>query len=72
MTNDDMPSIITLDHNEWRGVQQLSNALTEYEPLAKRARLGLVVAQRLVEKGLAERARRARDMSALDMRRATG
>lgn len=49
-----MLSIIKLDHNEWRGVLQLSNAMSEFEPLAKRARLGAIVAEWLVAMALAE------------------
>lgn len=45
----------TLDANEWRGVQQLANALSEFEPLAKRGNLGETVAERLVSLGIAEK-----------------
>ena len=44
---------LVLDHNELRGLQQLSNATSEFEPLAKRARLGPVIADRLVAMKLA-------------------
>ncbi|WP_242076356.1 hypothetical protein [Brevundimonas diminuta] len=46
---------LVLDHNEWRGLKQLSNAMSEFEPLAKRARLGPVIADRLVAMTLAEK-----------------
>lgn len=46
---------LVLDHNELRGLQQLSNAMSEFEPLAKRARLGPVIADRLVAMKLAEK-----------------
>lgn len=45
----------SLDAHEWRGVCQLVNALNDFEPLAKRARLGEVVAERLVSLGLVEK-----------------
>lgn len=44
-----------LDAHEWRGVRELSNALSQFEPLAKRGNLGEVVAERLVRLGLAEK-----------------
>ena len=44
-----------LDAHEWRGVGQLANALSDFEPLAKRGNLGEVVADRLVRLGLAEK-----------------
>lgn len=44
-----------LDAHEWRGVGQLANALSIFEPLAKRGNLGEVVADRLVSLGLAEK-----------------
>lgn len=44
-----------LTAHEWRGVTQLANALFEYEPLAKRGNLGVKVAERLVQMGLAEK-----------------
>ena len=47
----------SLDAHEWRGVQELAKALNDLEPLAKRARLGEVVAERLVSLGLAEKGR---------------
>jgi hypothetical protein len=46
-----------LNANEWRGVNQLANALSIMEPLAKRGNLGEVVADRLVSLGLAEKGR---------------
>lgn len=55
MTNEDMLDTMVLDPHEWRGVQQLSNAMSDFEPLAKRARLGSVVADRLVALTLAEK-----------------
>lgn len=44
-----------LDAHEWRGVGQLANALSQFEPLAKRGNLGEVVAERLITLGLAEK-----------------
>lgn len=44
-----------LDANEWRGIEQLANAGSEFEPLAKRGNLGAVIAERLVDLGLAEK-----------------
>lgn len=46
---------IALDAHEWRGVEQLANAIDIFEPLAKRGNLGEVIAERLVNQGLAER-----------------
>lgn len=46
---------VALDAHEWRGIQQLANALGEFEPLAKRGKLGEAVAERLVKMGLAEK-----------------
>jgi hypothetical protein len=46
-----------LDGHEWRGLGQLANALSIFEPLAKRGSLDEVVADRLVSKGLAEKGR---------------
>jgi hypothetical protein len=47
--------IATLDTEERFGIQELATVLGEFEPLAKRRRLGKDVAERLVAKGLAER-----------------
>ena len=44
-----------LDAHEWRGVCELANALSTFEPLAKRWNLGEVVAERLVAIGFAEK-----------------
>jgi hypothetical protein len=46
---------LALDANEWRGLQELANALSDFEPLAKRGNLGKVVAERVVKLGLAEK-----------------
>jgi hypothetical protein len=43
-----------LSAHEWRGVTELANALSEFEPLAKRGHLGKKVADQLVSIGLAE------------------
>ena len=45
-----------LDAHEWRGVVELSNALHEFEPINKRG-LGMVVVERLLCLGLAEKGR---------------
>ena len=47
-------SKVVLDAHEWRGVRELSNAWSKFEPLAKRGNLGSKVADRLVVQGLAE------------------
>lgn len=46
---------VDLNAHEWRGVGQLANAISEFEPLAKRSKLGEIVAERLVNMGLAEK-----------------
>lgn len=48
-------SNVVLGANDWRGVGELANALSKFEPLAKRANLGPIVADRLVLQGLAEK-----------------
>ena len=55
MTNENVLETMVLDHREWQGLKQLSNAMGDFEPLAKRARLGPVVADRLVALRLAEK-----------------
>lgn len=50
-----MLETVVRDRNEWCGLQQLLNATSEFEPLAKRARLGPVIADRLVAMKLAEK-----------------
>lgn len=52
--NDDLLNHQALDAHEWRGLQELAKALGDFEPLAKRVRLGQVVVDRLVGLGLAE------------------
>jgi len=59
---------VELDVHEWRGVRQLAEAIDDFEPLAKRGNLGKVVADRLVERRVAEKgeappAYKARGMS---------
>lgn len=54
-TDEDFLANTALDAHEWRGVRQLANALSDFEPLAKRGNLGEVVAERLVRLGLAEK-----------------
>jgi hypothetical protein len=54
MSSDEILAELALDAHEWRGVQQLSNAVDALEPLAKRGNLGKIVADRLVALGLAE------------------
>jgi hypothetical protein len=44
-----------LDAHEWRGLNDLANAIGEFEPLAKRGNLGETVAERLVTIRLAEK-----------------
>jgi hypothetical protein len=44
-----------LDANEWSGIGQLANAQSQFEPLAKRGKLGMATADRLVALGLAEK-----------------
>lgn len=44
-----------LNAHEWRGVTQLANALSIFEPLAKRGNLGMTIANRLVSLRLAEK-----------------
>ena len=44
----------TLDSSEWRGVLELSNALGDFEPLARRSIISKQLAERLVSRGLAE------------------
>jgi hypothetical protein len=46
-----------LDAHEWRGIGELANAISIFEPLNKRGNLGEVVADRLVALGLAEKGR---------------
>ena len=46
-----------LDAHEWRGVEELSNALHEFEPIRKRGVLDRVVIERLLCLGLAEKGR---------------
>jgi hypothetical protein len=46
---------VALSADEWRGLLQLANAGDKYEPLAKRDKLGEIVAERLVNYGLAEK-----------------
>ena len=41
--DEDFLASINLDAHEWRGVQELANALSDFEPLAKRANLGPTV-----------------------------
>jgi hypothetical protein len=48
------PATDTLSWREWRGLLELANARKDFEPLAMRAGVGPVVAERLVAKGLAE------------------
>ncbi|WP_145619711.1 hypothetical protein [Nitrospirillum bahiense] len=55
MDDDTFLNITTLTAHEWRGVEQLANAISEFEPLAKRGNLGVVVAERLVDLRLAEK-----------------
>ncbi|CAN5234495.1 hypothetical protein BH10PSE4_BH10PSE4_34120 [soil metagenome] len=57
MDDDEFLRTISLDANEWRGVNQLENAMSDFEPLAKRGNLGITVTERLVRMGLAERGR---------------
>jgi hypothetical protein len=57
----------SLDAHEWRGVQELAKALNDLEPLAKRARLGEVVAERLVSLGLAEKGRSSSPYAGIGM-----
>jgi len=60
MTSDEEEQFLAetaLDAHEWRGIGQLANALSIFEPLAKRGNLGEVVADRLVAMGLAEKDR---------------
>lgn len=46
---------ISLEAREWNGVLELSKALSEFEPLAKRVKIGHITADRLLELGLAEK-----------------
>lgn len=55
MTDEYVLATMVLDPHEWRGLQQLSNAMSDFEPLARRARLGPLVADRLVALTLAEK-----------------
>ena len=48
-------SRVTLDAREWRGVRELAKSLSDFEPLAKRSRLGPIGTNRLVVLGLAEK-----------------
>lgn len=52
--NQDFLDSISLNANEWRGVNELANAQSDLEPLAKRSNLGQTIADRLVAIGLAE------------------
>lgn len=51
----DHAPLTALDAHEWLGVGQFANALSIFEPLAKRGNLGEVVANRLVSLGFAEK-----------------
>jgi hypothetical protein len=46
---------ISLDGHEWRRLNKLADALSDFEPLAKQSYLGPIVAERLVAMGLAEK-----------------
>ena len=52
--DDDFVATVSLDAHEWRGLQDLANALDTFEPLDKRGNLGKTVTDRLVSLGLAE------------------
>lgn len=52
--NQDFLATVSLTAHEWRGVNELANALNDLEPLAKRGNLGQTVVDRLVAIGLAE------------------
>ena len=55
MKDDDFLAKETLTAHEWRGILELANALSLFEPLAKRRNLGRKVADHLVAHGLAEK-----------------
>ena len=44
--DEDLLANTVLDAHEWCGAGQLANALSDFEPLAKRGNLGEVVAER--------------------------
>jgi len=68
MTDDeDFLATIDLTPHQWRGLRDLASAGGDMEPLAKRANLGKVVADQLVELGLAERGRSTERYAAIGL-----
>lgn len=65
--DEDYLATVDLDAHEWRGVLQLAEAIGEFEPLAKRGKLGEAVAERLVTDGLAEKGPTSDRYTSIDM-----
>jgi hypothetical protein len=54
--NEDERFLVTADltTHEWRGLRELARSFNHFEPLARRIRVGPLIADRLVEMRLAE------------------